>query len=114
MPNDCWSYLTITFKNIHEYNVFLQNEIKDNINIKNVREGKQGLQLRLWSAWVPDFDLLEIYIVKYPSIWIKNEWKEEGGKAGVWVGYENVIKRFEWNDLCLEEESFFLGQANSN
>ena len=61
-----------------------------------------------------NFDLLEIYIVKYPSIWIKNEWKEEGGKAGVWVGYENVIKRFEWDDLCLEEESFFLGQANSN
>ena len=114
MPNDCWSYITIIFKNINDFNLFIENELKNNVNIKNLEYAKQGLQFRIWSAWLPDFNLLENFMIKYPSIWIKNEWKEEGGKAGIWIGYDNGIKQFEWDDLCLEEESYFLGPPNSN
>ncbi len=73
-----------------------------------------GVRLKLWSRWAPDFDWLASLLTKYPSCWIKNEWSEEGGMAGVWIGTgasetrrgtgEPVIERFEWDDMCIEEE----------
>jgi len=50
---------------------------------------------------------LESLIDSYPAWWIKNDWWEEGGSAGVWVGYhknkKKIIKEIDWDDSCLEE-----------
>lgn len=73
-----------------------------------------AIRFKLWSRWAPDFDWLASLLTKYPSCWVKNEWSEEGGMAGVWIGTgasearrgtgEPLIERFEWDDMCIEEE----------
>ena len=69
-------------------------------------KGEEGIQFRIWSRWRPDFEWLEGLLSKYPSLWIKNLWQEEGGLAGVWVGSEEKgIKRLEWEDMCIEENA---------
>ena len=45
--------------------------------------------------------------------WVKNEWDEEGGMAGVWVGFvgednEKQIQEMHWRDLCIEEKVYFF------
>ena len=52
----------------------------------------------------------------YPTIWIKNEWSEEGGGSGVWI-YNDLlnlkdkqVKEFIWNDMCLEEYDYVFKQ----
>jgi hypothetical protein len=45
---------------------------------------------------------------KYPLCWIKDEWISEDGKAGVWIGYNNSIKRLEWDDLSIEDEHYMF------
>jgi len=71
--------------------------------------GVEGVMLKLWSRWQPDFEWLDRLIVQYPSSWIKNEWSEEGGNAGVWIGTmrsgTKVVQRLEWDDMCLEENA---------
>jgi len=72
--------------------------------------GIEGLIFKLWSRWIPDFAWLEGLLDKYPNIWIKNEWSEEGGQEGVWIGTnrdgegKKDIQRLEWMGMCLEEE----------
>jgi hypothetical protein len=67
------------------------------MGIKNGRKKKDlGLSFHIWSRWLPDFPWLEGLHKKYPLIWIKNIWKEERGKAGVWVGDKDNIQRFVW------------------
>ena len=113
MPNDCWNHITMTFKNSEELNLLIENELKNNPTIKIVEQGKKGIIFKLTSDWRPDFKWFECLILKYPSSWIKNEWKEEGGQAGVWIGYvddnnDKIIKEFEWRDLCVEEKYYFF------
>lgn len=113
MPNDCWNHITMTFKDTDELDQVIENELKANPTTKIVEKGKKGIIIKLTSDWLPDFKWLECLITKYPSSWIKNEWKEEGGKAGVWIGYvddynDKIIKEFEWRDLCVEEEAYFF------
>jgi hypothetical protein len=68
-------------------------------------KGVEGIQFRLWSRWQPDFAWLEGILQKYPSLWVKNIWHEEGGMAGVWIGSDRGIKRLEWDDMCSEENA---------
>ena len=71
-------------------------------------KGVEGIQFRLWSRWQPDFVWLEGLLKKYPSLWVKNIWREEGGMAGVWIGggdSKDGIKRLEWDDMCIEENA---------
>jgi hypothetical protein len=61
----------------------------------------------MWSAWNPNYEWLESLLDKYPNCWVKNEWSEEGGFAGVWVGYfnnknEKIVKQMDWDDICIE------------
>lgn len=130
MPNDCWNHITITCRNseyIEEINNFvvneldrLNNELKDHedaytyeemITIK--KKGRRGIMFRMWSAWSPDYEWLSGLLDKYPNCWIKNEWEEEGGLAGVWIGCmsdnnEKDIQKLTWHDLCIEEKYFLF------
>jgi hypothetical protein len=110
MPNDCWNTITITASEL-ELNALMATEFKDvpERAFSIQRRGPYGVVLRLWSPWKPDFTWLETLLVTYPSCWVKNEWHEEGGSAGVWVGHfvgggHCEIKRMEWEDLSIEEE----------
>ena len=108
MPNDCWNNMTVT-GNEEDISRFYVEEFKDapewayEIYVKGV----EGIQFRLWSRWQPDFVWLEGLLKKYPSLWVKNIWREEGGMAGVWIGGGSggEIKRLEWDDMCIEENT---------
>jgi hypothetical protein len=130
MPNDCWNYITIICRNSEcseEITNFVVNELdslKDELkDLKNAysyeeivtikKKGRRGIMFRMWSAWKPDYYWLEGLLEKYPNCWIKNEWNEEGGLAGVWIGFMNDnndkdIQRLTWNDLCIEEQHFLF------
>ena len=122
MPNDCFNELIITsHDNPAELNTLIKNEFMNNNvyheYVKVSKKGQRGIYLTLRSAWKPDFIWLESLITKYPSCWIKNEWIEEGGNAGVWVGCmtnnKPVITQLEWDDLCLEAKyHYFLDEIN--
>ena len=109
MPNDCWNHMTVTAdKDVIEN--FFQEELKNipdwALNIH--KKGVEGLIFRIWSPWIPDFAWLEGLLDKYSGIWLKNEWSEEGGQEGVWIGTnredKKYIQRLEWMGMCLEEE----------
>ena len=111
MPNICWNNLTIISRNNpEELNTLINTEL--NPNTKIIKKGKNGIYLTLESPWIPDFNWLKKLIIKYPSCWIKNEWKEESGKAGIFIIYMNnndlQIENLEWNDLSIEEEYYLF------
>ena len=113
MPNDCWNYVTITSQNPEELNTLLQNEIKNYHQVDIKKKGKNGVIMRIWSPWAPNFEWFSGLLDNYPGCWIKNEWDEEGGMAGVWVGFidenrEKNIRSLEWKDLCLEEKYYLF------
>ena len=106
MPNDCWNTITITCNSIEELNKLESNELQDNNSyhpsIIMMKRREKGIKFSQTTAWNPDYKWLESLVTKYPGAWIKNEWYEEGGFAGVWVGSVNGIKCMEWEDLCIE------------
>ena len=108
MPNDCWNLMTVTGTKEDIDRFFLEelkNEVPDYPH-KIYRRGVEGLDFRIWSPWHPNFEWLEKLFSKYPSIWVKNMWHEEGGLAGIWIGsLKDGIKRFDWEDMCIEEEA---------
>ena len=123
MPNDCWSHVTITCENpeaVNELNNLILNELKHkdgekyvyNETVDMIKRGTRGIIFDIWSAWNPDYDWLESLLEKYPNCWIKNVWSEEGGCAGVWIGYNNnnekIIKDLQWDDICLEGKVYLF------
>ena len=128
MPNDCWNNITITVEDEDTLNLLFNTEIKPLIDIENDNDndnerkgfitiktrGKKGLYFTLWSSWYPDFLWLQSLITKYQTCWVKNEWSEEGGTAGVWVGTysedkDNLnIKSLEWDDLSIEGQYYYF------
>ena len=74
--------------------------------------GRKGLQIEFVTAWCPPIELLK-YLIKTHNIWVKCEWCEEGGLAGIFIGEydgEKVLEReFTWEDWCLEEHVDRLG-----
>jgi len=74
-------------------------------NILN--RGKKGLIVEFITAWCPPIELLKHIIRKY-KMWVKCEWREEGGLAGIFVGENNgekvIDREFTWEDWCLEED----------
>jgi len=145
MPNDCWNRMTITCLE-YEYTEELKNLIKNELQyeekendekndeekdkenkegqpkyheiVRMIRCGRRGIIFEIWSPWNPDYEWLEGLLDKYPNCWIKDEWSEEGGNAGVWVGYnssnnqnnekEKMIQSFAWDDLCIEGKEYLF------
>jgi len=107
MPNDCWNTITITCYTVEEMNNFVSNELqsqekKYHPNIVIMKKKEKGIKFSQTTAWNPDYKWLESLVAKYPGAWIKNEWYEEGGFAGVWVGSVKGTKFMEWEDLCID------------
>jgi len=107
MPNDCWNTITITCNSIEELNNFVSNELQNkekqyNENIVMMKRRENGIKFSQTTAWNPDYVWLESLVSKYPNVWIKNEWYEEGGFAGVWIGSKKGMKFMEWEDLSID------------
>lgn len=104
MPNICNNRITITFKTEKDMSVFLD---KFNECHKIIKEGCLGIIFLIETSWEPNFWWLENTIMNF-DCWLKNEWIEEGGTAGVWIGFtengKNNIKSLVWNDLSIEDE----------
>ena len=67
--------------------------------------GKYGFVVEMNTNWRPDTEWLNYLVKKYPLIWIKNEWYEESGMAGIYVnGYldGSVVEPI---DICWKELS---------
>jgi hypothetical protein len=125
---NCWNTITITsskkeLKNIIKNEFQYKNESDEYVykeNITIIKEGSRGLKLKMLTIWRPDFDLLEKIVKKFPFCWIKNEWINEEGDAGIWIGFlqENGnknIDQFEWSDLSIETEYYhFLTEEEEN
>jgi len=121
MPNDCWNYVTLVCDDSNDLNNLVANELvrapgldySDNMmyykNITIDKKCARGVQFRQLTAWKPDFVWLQSVVAKYPNCWLKNEWCEEGGTAGVWVGsIKNGVQSMQWEDLSLEaKENIF-------
>ena len=124
MPNDCWNHITITCENPSvpdELNSLVMNELQHKENdeyiyhetVEMKKRCRRGIIFNIWSPWNPDFEWLESLILKYPNCWIKNEWSEEGGFAGVWIGRvdnnnEPVIESLTWEDICIEGKHYLF------
>ena len=113
MPNDCYNVLTVTSEtSIDELTKLINNEINAISDVTILIRGNRGIKCEFISAWTPDFNWLETLLENYPTCWIKNEWKEEGGMAGVWIGrLEFGVKQvtnMSWVDLSLEEEYYLF------
>ena len=121
MPNDCTNIVTITCEDEEILNKLIHDNLQFydgekyvcNENVKILRRGCRGIIFEIWSGWNPDYQWLESLIEKYSGCWVKNEWHEEGGMAGVWIGFINdnnepVIENFYWNDLSIEAKHFLF------
>ena len=118
MPNDCFNRITVSCtvgnQYLRELNTFIHTDLRDlqtntiqyNNNINVECSKTRYITFTLRTNWTPDYEWLQKMVSKYPHCLIKNFWGEEGGAAGVWVGYyENaspVIQQLEWDDLCIE------------
>ncbi len=75
--------------------------------------GQGAIIFSLWSKWVPNEEFMMKLFDTYPDIWIKNEWDEEGGTAGVIVGTKETLERITWDEGCIEEWAHRLTEDNT-
>jgi hypothetical protein len=112
MPNDCWNNITIkaTFEQI---NAMLENEFRNvpSWAYQTVQSGRELLVFRIWSPNAPCEEFIDKLLKVYIDIWIKDEWSEEGGHAGVIVGKHNALTKFSWYEGPIEEWHARLMQA---
>jgi len=114
MPNDCWNHITITCERedeTGELQSLFVNELQHE-TIQVVKKTRRGIIFNMWSAWNPDYEWLETLLYRYPNCWVKNEWSEESGIAGVWVGYmdesQPVVRHLAWEDISIEGKAFLF------
>lgn len=115
MPNLCWNHLTIICKdNIEQLEKMYENEFSS-IEDKHIEvKTNNGLQISVCSVWEP-LDLNKI-LDKYNRCWVKNEWEEEGGTCGIFVGgYLNgesvETQSLDWVDLSIEGKYHYLNKS---
>jgi len=55
----------------------------------------------------PIYKQMEMLLNKYPKCWMKNEYENELGHCGIWIGRyqsgEPEIQKLEWLELTIEE-----------
>ena len=143
MPNDCWCDVRI---GAHEETIQMLVEAKfsfeklrpkpqgvdwydwciknwgtkwDRYEYKVVRQGQAGLELRFTTAWVPPFTLFDYLVETYHDIWIRCDWSEEGGKAGVYVSRWNSQKNkaevvnTAWMDWPMDEYMYRMANDDT-
>ncbi len=71
--------------------------------------GEEGMEMKFKTAWNPPFELFRYLATTYHDIWIRCDWSEEGGYAGVFVTHWDEklqtlhVTDAHWMDWCLEE-----------
>ncbi len=104
MPNDCWNNITIKATNQQLRDILLR-EFQDipawAFSLKDV--GCEAIVFSIWSKWAPNEDFMMKLFDTYANIWIKNDWHEEGGAAGIIVGTKDKLERLTWEEGCIEE-----------
>ena len=103
MPNECSNHFVLTCPDATEFRAFIDQELSSD-SITVVQQCAKGIKFNQVTDGAPDFTWLHGLITNYPNCWIKNEWIEEGGMAGVWVGSVNGIRSLTWEDLSLEAQ----------
>lgn len=90
----------------------------DNFDFKIEHEGELALIVNFTAAWAPPYAFFESLLQRFPDLWLQCQWDEEGGMAGIFVGYtkdEKVeIKEMEWPDWCMEEWAHRMGPSRKN
>lgn len=115
MPNECLNHITIV---CHENPEQLQQLHDNELNQKNhdiLHKSEQGIIVNTWTSWNPSYEWLDALVKAYPQCWVKNEWEEEGGTAGVYVNGSLIGEKVErlsvnWNDICIEGKSQYFGE----
>jgi hypothetical protein len=80
----------------------------DRFDYKLEKWGEEALQMTFTTAWAPPTEFFKSLLETYPDIWLKCDWNEEGGEAGIFIGYTDtkkavVAEEFGWQDWCVEE-----------
>jgi hypothetical protein len=123
MPNDCWSEVffhgsTNTIKSLLLTNLSYQdlfdtdsNEYLVHFQARHIYHTKTTITFKIWSPWVPPFEFLKTLSKKFPDLWIRCIWEEEGGEGGAWICKENSVKELQWEGPCIEA---YLHEPNSS
>jgi hypothetical protein len=91
----------------------------DRYNYKQEHRGDAGLEVKFSTAWSPPTALFQYLAETYHDVWIRCDWSEEGGYAGVFVVHWNEkekkldITDTYWNDWCLEEWSYRMSNDDT-
>ena len=111
MPNDCYNELLIVslFDDGQELNSMIENEIIHLPELIIHERSRRAIRIGYVTPWGPSVYWMESLIMKYPRCWLKNDWKEDGGMAGVWVGRMmnglKYIRNSEWIDISYDMEN---------
>lgn len=135
MPNDCWCEVRIgadserinfffetefSFEKLrpfpigsdedwHEWNHTNWGSKWDRTRYLLIRRGEKGMEIKFTTAWSPPTELFKYLVETYHDVWIRCDWSEEGGLAGVFVVRWNEEKNeieitdSSWLDWCMEE-----------
>ena len=130
MANDCWNYITIRSTNREEILKIIEflNRFE---NEKPLSDAEQCplpltyrykkelyLEFRMYSKWKPNYGLLEEIVRQHKDCILKNIWNEEGGVNGIFLcEYDNErdelkTQKFNWLDMSIEEEYFYMTSKN--
>lgn len=114
MPNECTNYITFRFNSENDLHDFERDfENYECFEKKVIRKGTRGIIVTTVTAWKPDVIWLNKILDTYHNSFVKDEWNEEGGLAGVWIGQYSVggvkiIDGLKWDDLCVEERALYF------
>lgn len=88
----------------------------DRFDYKLEDEGQAALILNFTTAWGPPYKIFVYLLEKYPDLWLKCDWSEEGGMAGLFIGRTKEgkveVQKMKWPDWCMEEWSYNFRKTN--
>lgn len=123
MPNDCWNVYTVVgttddLDSLYEEGLQVLRQasmtvteegLEDMDRLRVFQRRERGMRFVYKSRWNPNILWMEQMLIQYPSLWMKNEWSEESGRAGVVVGgvlygRHYPLQEFRWDDVMLEDD----------
>lgn len=114
MPNDCWSEVffhgssstiqSLLLTNLNYQDLFPSDDIEclTHFQSRHIYHTKTTITFKIWSPWTPPFAFLTSLSKKFPDLWIRCIWDEEGGQGGAWICKENSIQELQWIGPCIE------------
>jgi hypothetical protein len=124
MSYNCLNKITLVSDKLdtsYEMDLFI-NDLREQFSNENatyknlyiLQRGTRGIIFNFCNMWNGgDFKWLEKLLDKYRHCWVKNEWYENNGMSGVWVGSINKynqkeVKQMSWNDLPQSEKKMYF------